>query len=150
MAMKTNNTRDKNRFIYWMWVNEPGLKVYMLACFQFRFFFFFSSTLPCKLWWTWPPQTAYYVFTRGSCRAPPPCAASSLGSTLGVTWLALFVSPSLRNDCLILPDVHYLKTTFHLFYLAFSLFQVGEHFQSLLLSSHQKQKFKHFPHFSFE
>ena len=113
----------------------------------------FSSTLPCKLWWTWPPQTAYYVFTRGSCRAPPACAASwkpSLGSTPGVTWLALFVSLSLRNDCLILPDVHYLKTTFHLFYLAFSLFQVGEHFQSLLLSSHQKQKFKHLPHILFE
>lgn len=72
-----------------------------------------------------------------------------LSGYLGVTWLALFVSLSLRNHRLILPDVHYLKTTFHLFYLAFSLFQVGEHFQSLLLSSRQKQKFKHLPRFPF-
>ena len=114
----------------------------------------FSSTLPCKLWRTWTPQTACYVSTRGSCKAPPYAASwkPSLGSTewvLGSHVARLVCFPVSRNHCLILPDVHYLKTTFHLFYLAFSLFQVGEHFQSLLLSSRQKQKFKHLPRFPF-
>ena len=58
-----------------------------------------SSTLPCKLWWAWPPQTTNYILTRRNCWAPPGLLVPVLhpGNPLlevcwGVTRLTLFVS----------------------------------------------------------
>lgn len=50
---------------------------------------------------------------------------------------------SLRNHCLVLPEIQYLKTIFHIFCLGFWLVQLGEYILCLLLFSLPEVEVKH-------
>lgn len=91
----------------------------------------FSSILPCKLWWPQSSQTTDYIFNQVDCWAPAqllllvPQPENSPSSTLSNHMAHLVHFPSLRNHCLALPDVQYLKRMFHIFYLAFVVVSGG-------------------------
>lgn len=67
-------------------------------------------------------------------RSPSLCCSLETPDNVLSNHVAHFVClSSFRNHFLALPDVQYLKTVFHILYLAFQLFQTGEYILCLLL-----------------